>query len=147
MVTVRRGSLAAVAPAQTRHPSRRVSPDRLMERCVARIVPLEALPIDHRPPLASQGAARLVRRTARAQVDGRDHGAHGRDHGAWTAETTAPTAKHGTFHLSRGLIGAARVSDLFRRGSQIVAPVLPPGRLVVPRRARALLAVADGVDA
>src|SRR5438132_14423027 len=98
MVTVRRGSLAAVAPAQTRHPSRRVSPDRLMEGCVARIVPLEALPIDHRPPLASQGAARLVRRTARAQVDGRDHG-------AWTVETTAPAAKRGTFHLSRGLMG------------------------------------------
>src|SRR2546430_14950586 len=93
MVTVRRGSLAAVAPAQTGNPSRRVSPDCLMERRVARIVPLEALPIDHRPPLASQGAARLVRRTARAQVDGRDHGAHGRDHGAWRAETTAPTAE------------------------------------------------------
>jgi len=53
--------------------------------------------------------------------DGEDQGAAD---GARTGGAPQPSRKHGTFHLSRGLIGAARVSDLSGRGSQIVAPVL-----------------------
>src|SRR5207302_3929211 len=123
----------------------RVSPDRLMERCVARIVPLDLLRADALPPRGPAGGqVHPLAGDRRRGGDGEDQGAAD---GARTGGAPQSSRKHGTFHLSRGLIGAARVSDRSRRGSQIVAPVLLPGLLVVSRRARALLAVADGVDA